>query len=660
MGEVRQERTGQGGSRPERQEEKGNEVAMGGGNGLTRPDGKDVRDEGGESEEERIERELKEVRTEYRQRVSSMSSDNSLASEQPQASSSNPPPPPPRPNASTLKPDSTIYLYRFVLPYPDLVPALIGRRGSAAQEVQRRVRVEVVYLGADLVATIPSLFGLIVPGQAHNLGLLQGTISDIQRALEIIKDDLIERRFFSELELSRKNCFKFLEFNEEILKPAIGETLIGRYKPEGRRTFASIPNRHPSSIAFPDPRNRWALPPRPHQTSWNWNGFNNNGDRTCYNNERDHRQARSISPRSRRDRSVIRNSYSPTPLSPDSHTSPTLFTKSEMDGIVNDQDEMIVEETRKSPPLLSQNLNFEIPLAAASAFFGPTSSLPHLERITGFKLKLEISTTSARLIAVSPTLPLNDEVVLREKLGRLRNGIEETVRTVEGCESWSIDQMESEDISKAAQDDSSSQITTSAHYPSPISIRQRDTEKTNHETEEEVVEGLLRQIDTTKGGDPNVQGLQSRHRLHPAFVVVEEKENEKEKKVEKWITDQTLPLSTSDQAHERSPRHQSFQYRSNPSERFVYSARRPSPIRTSDFSPPPPPPPAQRFEGDYRPRRIEHPSHFARPPPSRLTNYDYNSSAERTYSASDYRKSRDRLPSWDRDSSSDDWFSRRY
>ncbi|GAA5967487.1 hypothetical protein JCM3765_004685 [Sporobolomyces pararoseus] len=409
---------------------------------------------GWETSEQRTARELEEAREEYHYQLALRSKTSSQAvpsNSQAASRSTNP----------NSKPHDIVYVYRFEIPSTALTRWLIGSGGVLCRRVRIVAKVDVLYLDSALAHRLPLLV------RSKPVGLLQGTVSQIQHALNFIKENLqgCEYQWRSQVVLNT-NTVNFFEFLN--------------YKPERllQLTEANdLNNLHKARVAKPAPFSPISRPPnRPFAVHQNRFASTSQAPRYQYQSAHSRHHSGTNSTKRSRPRSAFSQAEALSPQVKRRRPSNTSTPSQDMKPPLSESTPQV-----QSPPRLEMDLggtscesdqpeitalSVDIPLAAVSAFFGPMSSLPHLELVTGTKLKLECETTTARIVAVSGM----DKGGNQKKIDRLRVGIEETVEAVlKGTHNTSQNQDQDRAHPREGPHSKTPAPTT---YPSPISVRQ--------------------------------------------------------------------------------------------------------------------------------------------------------------------------------------------
>ncbi|GAA5829475.1 hypothetical protein JCM5353_001348 [Sporobolomyces roseus] len=406
--------------------------------------------------------------------------------------------------------DPALFVYRFTLPAASLLSLLIGCRGTTVKRTSEQAGVVIHYHGS--FEPPYSLFSPPSPTPPH--GIIQGDVYGIKCALDYIKLDLQRSNCTYSREQALCSNLDFLEFDPQKLEHLTEKNKLSppnnrrssndsghgwRESRSERRTsdtgFAAQAYDESESLGPPPSRTRTVSP----------QAYRSNPARALFSRPLDNSPSLSSqssaypvnqqftsrqSPSPIRKKLSIRRqrSRSPSPARPYSSRRPsksqspprrpcqassrpslsisTAYQESES------QNREIEEENKKGRSKMSsktkqeqKSFAFEIPLIAIPSFYGPQSSLPHLERISQSKLKLECETTSARLVVLA-----SDGTV--KNFEKLKNGIEDVVRIAEGCENWSIrGKEEDQEMSPPAATSSLDAESGTYRFPSPISLQ---------------------------------------------------------------------------------------------------------------------------------------------------------------------------------------------
>ncbi|GAA5967493.1 hypothetical protein JCM3765_004687 [Sporobolomyces pararoseus] len=407
-----------------------------------------------------------------------------------------------QPVDSNLDEDSTIYVYRFPVPSPGLVPLLIGKSGAVVERIKEETGAEIHYVDSIQTPLSPLDSSLVT-------GFIQGTISSIQSALNLSKNYLQHRSRHSFDILPDPDFLNFVPSNLEVrdqqnqisnmfrqdLSCNWGKNMtVGKRNSEKafgsqwhQKAHRSQLHHHtftlpPASDAMIDeqenlldddlstdlfirePADRSCLPSPPCELrAYSPSAVSDHPQHSLSPS----RSSRSITPPSspevkRRPRS---SSSSPARDSLDLIRSrPRKKARSSLQEEKMEVEEALRAAAQATRPKKIKQLSFELPLVTASLFLGPASSLPHLERISRTKLKLECETLGARLIVVSGS-------VSEDRLAKLKTGIEDTVRSLEGYENWSIDQ----GGFPSSSNEPVSTDSVQQQCPSPVPVRTRNS-----------------------------------------------------------------------------------------------------------------------------------------------------------------------------------------
>ncbi|GAA5987283.1 hypothetical protein JCM5350_008132 [Sporobolomyces pararoseus] len=430
-------------------------------------------------------------------------------------------PPSEQPFDSNLEEDSTIYVYRFPVPSDGLVPLLIGKSGAVVKRIREETGAEIRY-----VESVKTPLSPLDPSLVPATGFIQGTIYSIRNALNLSKNYLLIRNLSypvfldfnpSYLEVRdqqnkisnffRKdlNCDWGKKVNAQRRRSShrAGAKAFGRNQWQQKARRSELLQEVDRSLPLPtssdeivdhqeqllddsgidltstsEPADPSLVPsPPPDLRAYSPSATSDCPQRSLSPSP----STRSISPPSSPQAKRRRRSSSPSParFSLDlTRSRPRKNPRSSPQEDRMQTEEALRAAAQATRPSKSEESNFEIPLVAATLFLGPASSLPHLERISGTKLKLESEALGARLTVIASTES-------RDKLEKLKMGIEDTVRSLKGYESWSLDQRESESSSNEPVSTDSVQ----QQYPSPVSLRSsnspeatrsRSTRKADH------------------------------------------------------------------------------------------------------------------------------------------------------------------------------------
>ncbi|GAA5945247.1 hypothetical protein JCM1841_001511, partial [Sporobolomyces salmonicolor] len=296
-------------------------------------------------------------------------------------------PPPPRASSSFLRPHrSALFVYRFPIPLPSLKPVLIGRNGSAQKYVSSKSGIlHLTYSECE---------------EGKPYGFIKGTKAAIARALELIESELRSSTHRSSAyERQQVGEREWLRFEEEKCEP------FDKAKPE-HRGYQSGTDRgaryRGGGARWASGRYRAPIPRRPDPATL--------GIRRLQP-----AQAGGWPERRDADDGALPLKEHPVEAKPwDPVAGPST------------SNEAMVE------PGLSRSY-IAIPRIAVRSFAGPAFPLPHLERVSASKLRLECDTSGARIVVDGGGR--GGEGGMSEELER---EIENIVRVERGLGGWSV------------------------------------------------------------------------------------------------------------------------------------------------------------------------------------------------------------------------------
>ncbi|GAA5879766.1 hypothetical protein JCM1840_001890, partial [Sporobolomyces johnsonii] len=287
-------------------------------------------------------------------------------------------PPPPSPSSSFLRRHgSALFVYRFPIPVSSLKRILIGRNGKVQKYVSSRSGIlHLTYSeGAE--------------GKPY--GFIKGTKATIPRALELIGSEVrSSARQLSAYERQQVGECEWLRFEEEKCEP-FNKAKLEHRGYESRDWLAD--KRAPygeGGARWTSGRSRDRSPRRPHPATPGVHRLQPSQPGVC----------------------PERRGADDEPWGPVAGPS---------------KSKVATVDPGSSPRSIA------IPLIAVRSFFDPGSSLPHLERISASKLRLEWDTSGARIVVSGSGG--GGEGGVSEKLKR---AIEDVVRVERGFDRWRI------------------------------------------------------------------------------------------------------------------------------------------------------------------------------------------------------------------------------